>query len=309
MMKRSFLLILLTVMSAGLLGPHRINAAPPGDDGKLRIIVFGAHPDDAEFDAGGSAALWASMGHHVKFVSVTNGDLGHYEMGGGPLARRRKKEVLKAAEILGITTQVLDIHDGELLPTLENRKTLVRLIRDWQADIVMGHRPYDYSPDHRNVGLLMQDTAFMVTVPFYELNSPVVEPNPVYLYLYDGFQKPYPFEADIAVSIDDVIEKKARARDALASQVYETVYGVTEKTRRERLSKIPKDPEERLQLSRERVAAGAGRAADKYRDTLIKWYGPEKGRAVKAAEVFEVCEFGRRPSEDEIRKLFPFLSR
>ena len=139
MMKRSFLLILLTVMSAGLLGPHRINAAPPGDDGKLRIIVFGAHPDDAEFDAGGSAALWASMGHHVKFVSVTNGDLGHYEMGGGPLARRRKKEVLKAAEILGITTQVLDIHDGELLPTLENRKTLVRLIRDWQADIVMGH--------------------------------------------------------------------------------------------------------------------------------------------------------------------------
>ena len=149
----------------------------------------------------------------------------------------------------------------------------------------------------------------MVTVPFYELNSPVVEPNPVYLYLYDGFQKPYPFEADIAVSIDDVIEKKARARDALASQVYETVYGVTEKTRRERLSKIPKDPEERLQLSRERVAAGAGRAADKYRDTLIKWYGPEKSRAVKAAEVFEVCEFGRRPSEDEIRKLFPFLSR
>src|SRR5688572_32836063 len=93
----------------------------PGDQ-KLRIIVFGAHPDDAEFKAGGVAAMWAAQGHHVKFVSMTNGDLGHYEMGGGPLARRRKSEVERAAEILGIKTEVMDIHDGELMPTLENRK-------------------------------------------------------------------------------------------------------------------------------------------------------------------------------------------
>lgn len=305
---RLFSLALAAVL-AGSFSICRLGAAPPGDDGKLRIIVFGAHPDDAEFDAGGTAALWASMGHHVKFVSVTNGDLGHYAQGGGPLARRRKSEVLEAAKILGITSEVLDIHDGELLPTLENRKKLVRLIRDWQADIVIAHRPYDYNPDHRNVGLLANDTAFMVTVPFYDLNSPVVEPNPVYLYLHDGFEKPYPFVADIAVSIDSVFEEKVLATHALASQVYETVYGVDAKTRKERLSRIPKDRQGRIEFSRRRTANRNGPIANRYRDALVKWYGPERAKAVKYAEVFELCEFGRRPSEEEIRKLFPFLGR
>ena len=106
-------------------------AAAGGGDGKLRIIVFGAHPDDCELKAGGTAALWAAQGHRVKFVSVTNGDIGHAEMAGGPLAKRRTAEVKRAAEILGIETEVLDIHDGELMPTLENRKEFVRLIRRW----------------------------------------------------------------------------------------------------------------------------------------------------------------------------------
>ncbi len=136
-------------------------------DGKLRIIVFGAHPDDCELKAAGTAALWAAQGHHVKFVSVTNGDIGHAEMAGGELAQRRTAEVREAAKVLGIETEVLDIHDGELLPTLENRRQFVRLIREWKADIVMGHRPNDYHPDHRYVGGLMQDAAFMVTVRFF----------------------------------------------------------------------------------------------------------------------------------------------
>ena len=165
----------------------------------LRIIVFAAHPDDAEFNAGGVAALWVARGHKVKFVSMTNGDLGHYEMGGGALARRRKGEVERAAQILGIETHVMDIHDGELMPTLENRKAMVRLIREWRADIVMSHRPYDYNPDHRYVGVLAQDSAFMVTVPFYDLNSEPTEPNPVFLFLADRFVRPIPFRGDIVV--------------------------------------------------------------------------------------------------------------
>src|SRR5690349_19347969 len=108
------------------------------NDGKLRIICFGAHPDDCEIQAGGVATLWAAKGHKVKFVSVTNGDIGHWRDAGGPLARRRADEVHEAARILGIVTEVLDIHDGELLPTLDNRRTLTRLIREWKADVVMG---------------------------------------------------------------------------------------------------------------------------------------------------------------------------
>ena len=142
---------------------------------KLRIIAFGAHPDDCELRVGGTGAKWAALGHAVKFVSVTNGDIGHWREAGGPLAKRRKAEVVETARILGITTQVLDIHDGELEATLENRRTITRLIREWKADIVMGHRPNDYHPDHRAVGQLVQDASYMVTVPFFCPDTPHLE--------------------------------------------------------------------------------------------------------------------------------------
>src|SRR3954469_2447609 len=77
----------------------------------LRIIVFGAHPDDAELKAGGTAAKWAKLGHEVKMVSVTNGDIGHWKEAGGPLAKRRLAEVQRADKLLGVACEVLDIHD------------------------------------------------------------------------------------------------------------------------------------------------------------------------------------------------------
>src|SRR5947208_6388573 len=196
-------------------------AAAPAQDGKLRIICFGAHPDDCELRAAGVGAKWAALGHHVKFVSVTNGDIGHWGMAGGPLAQRRTAEVKRCAEILGIESEVLDIHDGELLPTLENRRTITKLIREWKADVVLSHRPNDYHPDHRNVGILVQDAAYMVTVPHFCPDTPFLRKNPVFLYYEDRFTKPNRFSADIIVAIDDVIEKKMAAVEALESQFYE----------------------------------------------------------------------------------------
>ena len=116
---------------------------------------------------------------------------------------------------------MLDIHDGELEPTLENRRRITRLIREWKADIVIAHRPWDYHPDHRYVGVLVQDAAFMVTVPFFCPDTPPLTKNPVFLYSSDRFQKPYPFRADIAVAIDDVFDQKLDAIHELESQVYE----------------------------------------------------------------------------------------
>ena len=185
----------------------------------MRIIVFGAHPDDCELKAGGVAAMWAQKGHQVKFVSTTNGDIGHAVMAGGQLAKRRTREVKEVAEVLGITSHVMDNHDGELMPTLENRKALVRLIRDWKADIVMGHRPNDYHPDHRYAGVLMQDAAFMVTVSNFAPDTPYLTQNPVFLYLSDGFQKPNPFSPNVVVGIDDVIEQKIDALWKFESQI------------------------------------------------------------------------------------------
>jgi LmbE family N-acetylglucosaminyl deacetylase len=294
----------LMVVLAG--NPRALLAAQaggPADDGKLRIIVFGAHPDDCELKAGGTAALWAAQGHHVKFVSTTNGDIGHAEIAGGPLARRRIAEVKEAAKVLGIATEVLDIHDGELMPTLENRRTFVRLIREWKADIVMGHRPNDYHPDHRYTGILMQDAAFMVTVAFFCPDVPQLVKNPVFLYLSDNFQKPNPFEPAVVVGIDSVYDKKADAIWTLESQIESTWATGNFET----VVPVPADPvareQRRLQV-RERIAARDRRVADKYREKLIESYGPEKGARIVHAEAFELCEYGRQPSPEELKALF-----
>ncbi len=273
------------------------------DDGKLRIIQFGAHPDDCEIRAGGTAILWAKAGHHVKFVSLTNGDIGHWRMAGGPLARRRFNEVQGAAKILGTTTQVLDIHDGELEPTLENRKTVTRLIRDWNADVVIAHRPNDYHPDHRYTGVLVQDAAYMVMVPHIVADVPHMEKNPVFLYSYDRFQRPNPFRPDVVVSIDATIEQKIDALAVMESQFIEGgALGY-----RNPGPKDAADYEARKKRMRENFRRRFAAVADRCRDKLIELYGEEQGNKVQYAEAFEICEYGRQPSAKEIRRLFPFL--
>jgi len=273
----------------------------------LRIVVFGAHPDDAEYKAGGSAALWASMGHKVKLVSVTNGDIGHWQIAGGPLAQRRTAESAACAKMLGVESQVLDNHDGELLPTLEVRKQLVRIIREWKADVVISHRPWDYHPDHRYTGVLVQDAAFMVTVPFFCPDVPHLTENPVFLYSSDRFEKPYRFRPDIAVSLDSVFDKKLDAIHELTSQAYEGGAGGSEA----QVAEVPPaaDVAGRKAWLRKQWEGRQRGEADRARDALIKWYGADKGKAVKFAEAFEICEYGRQPSDDEIRKLFPFLGK
>jgi len=292
-------------LSNSPLASERASAAKSNNPGKLRIIAFGAHPDDCEIRAGGVAAMWVAQGHHVKFVSTTNGDIGHWKMAGGPLAKRRTAEVKEAAKILNIETQVLDNHDGELMPTLENRKTFVRLIRDWKADIVLTPRTNDYHPDHRYTGVLVQDAAFMVTVPFICPDVPHLPTNPVFLYFSDRFQKPNPFEPDLVVAIDDVIEKKLRSLVILESQFVEGGVSGNE-------SMVPKNEKERAAAYRrvsQRFRSRFEATANKYRAKLIELYGEKKGKKVRYAEAFEVCEYGRRPSDSDLKKLFPFFGR
>lgn len=274
-------------------------------DGKLRIIVFGAHPDDAQFKAGGTAAKWAKLGHHVKLVSVTNGDIGHWQTAGGPLAQRRLAEVKKADAVVGATTEVLDIHDGELVPSLENRQKITRLIRQWQADIVIAHRPWDYHPDHRYVGVLVQDAAFMVTVPFFTPDVPPLKKNPLFLYSSDRFEKPYPFEADIVVALDDVFDQKLTALHEMPSQVYEG--GASGSAEYVKTVPAESDVAARQAWLRERWENRQGSEANRFRDKLIEWYGPERGKTVKFAESFEICEYGMQPNKMDIRRLFPFF--
>ena len=268
-------------------------------DDHIRVIAFGAHPDDCDLQAAGTAAILAKMGHAVKFVSVTNGDAGHQTMRGAALAQRRLAEAKESARRLGIQYDVLNNHDGKLLPTLDVREQIIREIREWNADVVLSPRPNDYHPDHRYTGVLVQDAAYMVVVPAIVPGVPPLRKNPVFLYYEDHFQRPNPFRPDIAVDIDDVIDQKIHALDAHVSQFYEWLPWVDGK-----LDEVPKNPAERepwLKRARTHDINPSVRAS------LVKWYGPEKGNAAKYYEAFEICEYGTQPSEARIRQLFPML--
>ena len=281
-----------------LLGALVLPAFAQVPDGKLRIIAFGAHPDDCDIRAAGLAAKYAALGHHVKFVAVTNGDAGHQSEGGGALAARRRKEAQEAGKRIGITYETLDNHDGELLPTLEVRHQIIRKIRDWKADIVFSPRPNDYHPDHRYTGVLVQDAAYMVVVPNVAPDTPPLRRNPVFLYFEDHFQQPNPFRPDVAISIDDVFEKKVAMLDAHVSQVYEWLPWVDGE-----YENVPTDSKARVDWLRKQRSRPP---SDTVRQALRKYYGTQAD-AIRHAEAFQLCEYGRRPSPDEIRKLFPFF--
>ncbi|MCX6016581.1 MAG: PIG-L family deacetylase [Chloroflexales bacterium] len=271
---------------------------------QLRILIIGAHPDDCEFTAAGTAALWAKRGDRVCFVSVSNGDAGHHELGGARLAQRRHGEALAAAAIIGIDYVILDNHDGEILPTLSIRYQLIDLIRTYKPDLILSPRPNDYHPDHRYTAQLIQDAAYMVTVPNVRAGVPNLMYNPVIAYVSDTFQKPYPFAPDVVVAIDATVEAKVDMLDCHVSQVYEWLpwnggY----------LNDVPAEASARREWLRNRLEQRLQRDAQTFRNKLIATYGDVHGATIKYAEAFEGCEYGSPLDADAISRLFPFVGK
>jgi LmbE family N-acetylglucosaminyl deacetylase len=265
----------------------------------LRIIMIGAHPDDCDQKGGGTAILWASMGHAVKFVSVTNGDAGHQSMGGGALAKRRLEEAKEAGKRFGVVYDILPNHDGELLPTLEVRLQIIRKIREWNADVVIAPRPNDYHPDHRYTGVLVQDAAYMVAVPNVAADTPPLKKNPVFLYFQDFFQRPNSFRPDVAIDITAVFDKKVFAMDAHVSQFYEWLPWIGGYA-----DQVPPDKDDRLKwLTVNRTV----KITPEVLKSLENWYGKDKSPLIQYAEAFEICEYGSRPNEADLKRLFPML--
>ncbi|QOY91561.1 PIG-L deacetylase family protein [Paludibaculum fermentans] len=287
------------VLAAGVIfGVLAMGQTPAASTRKLRVIAIGAHPDDCDIRFGGTAAKMAKAGHAVKFLAVTNGDAGHQTLAGAALAKRRYLEAQESARRLGIMEyQILDNHDGELLPSLEVRRQVIRAIRQWKADIVLAPRPNDYHPDHRYTGVLVQDAAYMVVVPNTVTDTPALVDNPIFLYVEDNFQKPAPFRPDVVVSIDDTWKQKVDGLDAHVSQVYEWLPWVDHQ-----LDSVPKDLKaRRVWLDKWR----SGPISDEKRKVLAEEIGAEAAAKVQHVECFELCEYGRRPKLDELRALFP----
>jgi LmbE family N-acetylglucosaminyl deacetylase len=262
--------------------------------------MFGAHPDDCELKAGGTAALFASLGAAVKMISMTNGNAGHHLETGAKLADRRMLEACEAGRILGVTSEIGDNNDGQLMPSLENRDFVIKKIREWNADIVITHRPNDYHPDHRYTSILVQDAAFLVTVPGLVQYTPALQGNPLFLYFQDGFSRPAPFHADIAIDITPVIGRKIEALNAHTSQMYEWLPWIGHYE-----EQVPKEAGPRIEwLMRTRASA----VTPPQVEALTRWYGLDRALAATHAEAFEICEYGKKTDAAGIRNLFPMLA-
>jgi LmbE family N-acetylglucosaminyl deacetylase len=288
----------LVLASAVIVSVHAL-AAQTQTPRVLRVVAFGAHPDDAELKFAGTAALMAAQGHKVKLVALTNGDVGHFAQAGGPLAQRRKAEVEACHKKLGVETEVLDIHDGELMPDLETRKKVANIIRAWQADIVLSHRPWDYHPDHRAVGKLAEDSAVVVAAPFFMPYTPPTKRNPIFLFYSDNFQKPYPFDPIVAVGFDEVAQKKWDCIGDMPSQ-----FADADSWQARYRGNAPADPAARATMILDGVKQRDAGIANKYRSLLVNLYGSPKGAAIKYAEAFELNQYGTAATADELKQMF-----
>jgi LmbE family N-acetylglucosaminyl deacetylase len=267
----------------------------------LRILVIGAHPDDCEIKAGGVAALYRQQGHVVRFVSVTNGDAGHHELSGPELAARRAKETLASGAVCGVEYEVLSNHDGQLVPTIAARWELIALIRRFQPDLVLTHRPNDYHPDHRATSQLVCDAAYMVTVPPVVPDVPYLKTNPIIAFLSDDFQRPYPFQPTVVVDVTAVFPKIVDMQAAHISQFYEWLpynQGI--------LDQVPADATQRKAWLAIQAGDRLRKVADRFRAELIAKYGPERGAKIEYADAFEGCEYGSPLTAEQIKRLFPF---
>lgn len=268
---------------------------------KLRILVIGAHPDDCEFKAGGVATLYKQAGHDVHFVSLTNGESGHHLLKGKELVAIRRQEAQAAAEVIGITSEVLDFRDGYLEPTLDARMKIISLIRSYQPDLVLTHRLNDYHPDHRATSQVVCDAAYMVTVPPLVPEVPALRENPVIAYLSDDFQKPYPFTPSVVVNVDPVMDQMIDMLDCHRSQFYEWIaYNMQYE------EEMPAEEEARKEWFGNMFKSWVAPLADRYREMLIEKYGPEQGNAIQYVEAFEICEYGTQPDAERLKELFPF---
>ncbi len=266
----------------------------------LRLLILGAHPDDAEFHAGGLATIYRRHGHVVRIVSVTNGEAGHHELSGPPLTARRRAEAAAAAAVIGAESEVWDNRDGRLEPTLELRWQIVRAIRTFRPNLVLTHRPNDYHPDHRAVGQAVQDASYLVTVPAIVPEAPILRRDPVVAYMPDRFTKPTPLEGHVVVDVGPYVEQIVDMLACHVSQVFEWLpfnQGISEAVPAEAAARRAWLRKWRLDLLRPQ--------ADRYRRELIARYGAERGAAIEYAEAFEISEYAAPLDEDARRRLFP----
>ncbi len=282
----------------------------------MKILMIGAHQDDNEFRCGGLAHKYVKMGYEVRFLSMCNGCGGHHIMTPEETIARRAKESAAVAELLGVTYDVWDVDDCNLVADLATRKRLIRYIREFSPDLIIAHRPNDYHADHRASGQLVMDASYLLTVPNECPDAPAMRYMPVIMYNEDRFKNP-DFCPTVVLDMDDEIDTKLTIADLNVSQVYEwlpyTEEGVEVPEGREERWAFLKGMEITADTTDEEVMAAPrgyavrfAKTAARFRQQLIERYGEEKGSKIRYAEAFELCDYGHPLTEELKKALFPF---
>lgn len=139
----------------------------------MRILAFGAHPDDVEFLCAGTVAKYAQAGHQVGIAIATNGEVGSPTLSKAEIAAIREKEARAAAAIVNAEFFWLGYPDEFLFNTPEVRLHFIDVIRQFRPDIIIcTDKDLDYHPDHTTTGQVVWDTHVMVTVPNIQTPTP-----------------------------------------------------------------------------------------------------------------------------------------
>ena len=267
----------------------------------LRLLILGAHPDDAEYAAGGLAALYRSFGHVVRMVSVTNGEAGHHKVFGPKLIERRKLEAANAASVIGAEHEVGDERDGRLWNTEALRERLIRMIRSFKPDLVLSHRPQDYHPDHRNLGQAVIDAAYLLTVPAICPDVPYLTKMPVFGALFDKFTRPCPFEPTVVLDISPVWDRKMAMLEAHESQFFEWLPHNMGKPA------LPFNKEQRRKFLNQWMTDLATNIRPALEPSIKRIYGRDMADKIQLAEAFEISQFGTEPDKAGLLRLFPMI--
>ena len=192
------------------------------DDFSTYMLVV-AHPDDSEFSSAGTVARLTEAGKRVIIIQVTSGNMGTADPDKDPVdvGQTREAELSEAARRLGVEKVVfLRCPDGQVMPDLELREKIVRMIRTYKPDVIITHdpfRPYALHPDHRGVGLATHDAVYpSARDPHYfpQHRADGLEPHKTAEIWYFGAEHP-----DKTVDITNTFDRKIDALMAHVSQV------------------------------------------------------------------------------------------
>ena len=265
-----------------------------------RLLILGAHPDDAEFHGGGLAAIYRSLNRPVKMISVTNGAAGHHERSPSELVTMRRREAANAGAVIGAEYETWEFSDGTLEPTLEVRSRIIREIREFKPDLVLTHRTCDYHPDHRAVGQCVQDASYMVTVPLVIPEVAALRDDPVVAFLPDLFTRPTPMRTDVIVDIASHMPTIAKMLACHQSQLFEWLaYHANI------LETVRKDASEKVHWVERWLEQYISPRAERFRESIVSRFGSAAGETMRFVEIFEISEYAKQPDADLLNTLFP----